>query len=300
MNDYSERFQQAVNYIESNLTESITLAGISRAACLSAYHFSRVFHFYLGETLSSYIRKRRLTEASKVLVETHRPILEIALEYRFESQEAFTRAFKRQFHLTPAKLRKYGKLVRRGEILPLTTDKIQHILHGGITMNPEIVNLDDERARARIIVGMKCINTMKKNHIPQLWFRFITKRNQIRNMIDGTTYGIYLYDPAIETKDVTDDLEFGYLAGVEVLSYPESHEIPKGMMVHEIPARQYAVFTHRGRLMELQKTYDYIYKTWLPGSGTDFLSAEHFEYHDQNFTDDTPESKTQIYIPVKE
>lgn len=51
--------------------------------------------------------------------------------------------------------------------------------------------------------------------------------------------------------------------------------------------------------MELQKTYDYIYKTWLPSSGMDFLQAEHFEYHGLNFGGDSQASETEIYIPIK-
>lgn len=291
MIDYEKQFIQAIAFIESNLTKPITLADISRSACLSGYHFSRVFHLCLGETLSSYIRKRRLTTAAQMLLETDRPILEIALEFQFDSQEAFTRSFKRQYFLPPGQFRKYGKYIHWGTVPPLSEDRLSHLLHGGITMQPEFV-LKDEIT----IIGFKCSNTMRKIRIPALWRKFIQERNKIENMIDGTTYGIYLYDTKIEKIEITDELEFEYLAGVEVT---QVNRIPTGMTVHRIPARKYAVFTHRGRLMELQKTYDYIYKTWLPGSGMDFLPAEHFEYHGPNFTGDTPESETQVYIPIK-
>jgi AraC family transcriptional regulator len=107
MTNYLDCFQRAVEYIETHLTEPITFETISNTAYLSGFHFSRVFHLYLGETLSSYVRKRRLTEAADNLIHTELPILEIALKFQFESQEAFTRSFKRQFHLTPAKYRKY-------------------------------------------------------------------------------------------------------------------------------------------------------------------------------------------------
>jgi AraC family transcriptional regulator len=107
MTNYLDCFQRAVEYIETHLTEPITFETISNTAYLSGFYFSRVFHLYLGETLSSYVRKRRLTEAADDLIHTELPILEIALKFQFESQEAFTRSFKRQFHLTPAKYRKY-------------------------------------------------------------------------------------------------------------------------------------------------------------------------------------------------
>ncbi|UYO99245.1 helix-turn-helix transcriptional regulator [Oceanotoga sp. DSM 15011] len=70
------------------------------------YHFHRIFNELTGETLKSYIRKRRLTEASKDLLNCNNSIIDIAFDYGFESQESFTRAFKKVFKVTPGKYRK--------------------------------------------------------------------------------------------------------------------------------------------------------------------------------------------------
>ncbi|WP_430623176.1 helix-turn-helix domain-containing protein, partial [Bacillus velezensis] len=61
----------------------------------------------MGISQLVYIRKRRLPHAAQVLVSTERAVIDIAMQYGFSSQEAFTRAFKRMFQLPPKKYRKY-------------------------------------------------------------------------------------------------------------------------------------------------------------------------------------------------
>jgi AraC family transcriptional regulator len=293
MTDYIDRFIRALDFIEKNLNAPITLQDIAREACISSFHFTRVFHLSVGEPISAYIRKRRLTEAAKIIQTTDRGILDIALEFGFGSQAAFTRSFRKQFSITPARLKKKAHLIRYGQVEPLTPVQISHILHGGVTMQPRFVKRNDI-----ILVGMKCENTMKGIRIPFLWGKFMRRRDGIRDMTDGTTYGVYLYDTKTEKSEINEDFQFEYLAAVEVHSVPE--QPPRGMVVYRIPERNYAVFVHRGKLMEISRTYEYIYKTWLPQSGVDFLPAEHFEYHGINFRGDFKDSETEIFIPVQD
>ncbi|WP_374016892.1 helix-turn-helix domain-containing protein [Paenibacillus thiaminolyticus] len=93
--------ESAVQYIETHLKEPLHADEVARHVHISYYHFHRLFHAMTGETIGDYIRKRRLTEASLELMGTRRPILDIAVDYQFESHEAFTRAFKKVFGLSP-------------------------------------------------------------------------------------------------------------------------------------------------------------------------------------------------------
>src|SRR5262245_7049845 len=110
--DYSEPINQAIDYIENNLTEAVTLEKISAAAGYSPFHFGRLFLALIGETPGEYLRKRRLSEAARELVVSRRKILDIALDYQFQSQEAFTRAFKKRFRVSPALYRRKRRLAR--------------------------------------------------------------------------------------------------------------------------------------------------------------------------------------------
>lgn len=72
----------------------------------SKWHLQRMFKDVTGHAIGAYIRARRLSKSAVALRLTSRPILDIALQYRFDSQQTFTRAFKKQFSLTPALYRR--------------------------------------------------------------------------------------------------------------------------------------------------------------------------------------------------
>ena len=73
------------------------------------------------------------------------------------------------------------------------------------------------------------------------------------------------------------------------------------MVIREIPAYKYAVFTHHGKLDTLHDTYKYIYETWFPQSGLE-LTSPHFdmEVYDNRFKLESDKSEFDIYIAVKE
>lgn len=104
--EYNKTIQQSIDYIENNLKEKISLEDLAKITYLSKYHYHRVFHGLVGETVMEYVRKRRLTEAAKELTETNVKIVDVALKYQFSSQEAFSRAFKKMFKVSPGEFRR--------------------------------------------------------------------------------------------------------------------------------------------------------------------------------------------------
>ena len=88
-----ESIAAAVEYIESHLDEKVDLKLVADAVHYSKYHLHRVFSGTVGLTIHNYTQRRRLTEAAKLLVFSKKPIMEIALEAGYESQQAFTDAF---------------------------------------------------------------------------------------------------------------------------------------------------------------------------------------------------------------
>ena len=107
-----ELVNRAIAFMEDHLTCAMQPQHVASAAGYSRFHFDRLFLATLGETPADYLRKRRLSEAARELVTTHKPLVEIALDYQFQSQEAFTRAFKRMFGVSPGTYRKRGHFVR--------------------------------------------------------------------------------------------------------------------------------------------------------------------------------------------
>lgn len=100
--------KRAIEFIEKNLLTPFSLDDVAAAEGLSTYHLHRVFTATFGHSIKTYVRKRRLTEAARLLRTTTRGVLDIALECQFESQASFTRAFRALFNQPPASFRREG------------------------------------------------------------------------------------------------------------------------------------------------------------------------------------------------
>lgn len=108
---------KSIDYIESHLTDDLCITEIADVAHYSPFHFQRLFQILTGTTIGDYIRNRRMTLASNELIASRIKILDLALKYQYESPEAFSRAFKKLFGVTPTQVRnetlnvkKYPKL----------------------------------------------------------------------------------------------------------------------------------------------------------------------------------------------
>ena len=110
MNEWYKLVQQLVDQIDrcikAKLDESMTLASLSRQFGYSEFYVSRKFHEISGMRLRDYLRYRSLAFALKDIRDTQRSILDIAMDYGFSSHEAFTRAFRKTYGLTPSAYRK--------------------------------------------------------------------------------------------------------------------------------------------------------------------------------------------------
>ena len=92
-------------YLQDHLTEPITLNTLAKVSGYSPYHCAHLFSTHLGMGPLTYLRKLRLTEASRVIRDNKDPILTIAFDFQFDSHEGFTRAFSRQFGISPSAYR---------------------------------------------------------------------------------------------------------------------------------------------------------------------------------------------------
>ena len=100
--------EKIVDYIEKHLDEELSLDKIAKELNYSKFYIARSFSNKTGETIYQYIRGRRLTMAAQKLVETKKPIIEIAYEAQYNSQQAFTLAFNQLYLCTPQIYRKNG------------------------------------------------------------------------------------------------------------------------------------------------------------------------------------------------
>jgi AraC-like DNA-binding protein/DNA gyrase inhibitor GyrI len=104
--NYYERIQKSIDYIESKLKDHIEIERAAQVAFMSCSNYYRMFFALTGYAVKEYIRLRRISSAVKDIKDTDKSILDIALDYGFESNEAFTRAFKRFTGFPPSAFRK--------------------------------------------------------------------------------------------------------------------------------------------------------------------------------------------------
>lgn len=114
--NHSKEVHEALNYIEANLGEDLSLEKTAKQAGFSKYYFHRLFQQEIGMPLYEYIKKRRLANAASLLLNTDVSIIDIALMFHFESQEAFSRAFKKTYQLPPGRYRATVKGLVKGEM----------------------------------------------------------------------------------------------------------------------------------------------------------------------------------------
>ena len=100
--------ETVIGYIETHLDGRLNLEQVAGAVHYSKYHLHRVFAETVGMTLHDYVQRRQMTEAAKLLVFSDKPVLEIALICGYESQQAFSVAFKSMYKTPPAEYRENG------------------------------------------------------------------------------------------------------------------------------------------------------------------------------------------------
>ena len=106
MTDWDNKLNMAIEHIENNLCGDINFETISRITLCPVDVLQRFFVLNTGITLTEYIRRRRLSEAAHTIISTNKKIIDIALEFGYETPDAFRVAFKRIFGVTPMEARK--------------------------------------------------------------------------------------------------------------------------------------------------------------------------------------------------
>jgi len=290
--NYRKSLEQAVIYIENHLGYNIKVEDVAKAAGYSYYHLNRQFTAILGESIGSYIKKRRLADASKKLLFSDLKIIDIAIEYGFDSPEAFSRAFKAIYKVSPQSYRQNRLDIFIGGKERLDTGLLDHLVRN-VTVHPRIVELPEIR-----VAGIRGETTLRDNRLRELWDRTNSLYSQIPNRIPGgRSFGICEACAENTLYTMNEDILFTEVAGTEVSSF---EGLTEPFVQKVIPGGRYAVFTHRGTLRMLPQTFDYIWGTWFLTTKEELDWREDFELYDERFLGyDHPDSEVDLYIPVK-
>ena len=273
--------QKALWYIESHLASALTLDEVAAIAGISRFHMVRAFAAATGLSVMRYVRARRLSEAARALAKGAPDILSVALDADYGSHEAFTRAFRDRFGVTPEMVRGSAKL-----------DMLQ--LQEPIIMDSTVIdNLQAPRfetGKALLVAGPGERYTWESGAaIPAQWQRFHQKVDEIPNRVGKVAYGVCC--------DGDDSGNFDYIAGVEVSDFSG---LPREFSRVRIPEQRYAVFSHNEHISTIRRTVNTIWNHWLPASGLKAADAPSFERYDENFDPLTGNGGLEIWVPVRE
>jgi AraC family transcriptional regulator len=286
MNYYVSLITDTVEFIEANLRGELSLEAVSNRFSVSAFHFDRMFRTVAGRTLKQYILGRKLSAALEQLRETDEKVIDIAYDFGFQYPEVFSRAFKKQFGVSPDAFRKgrpdletvpkasiversivnyQGKMALKGEGVYLDAFQI-----AGVEFS---VNVDDpdfrqnmEAASGTFLVRAQADASLKKD-------RFFT----------------------VVHCSVRDDGEYAVFSGMEI-SDPARVE---GFASRQVPGGWYERFVYTGDMYDIRESFvDDLYR-WvmvkeaeLVYNGVGMLNIYEADYPSTH--------EVQILVPVQQ
>ena len=272
--------EKALWFIESHFAGEITLEEIATTVGVSRFHMTRAFGTATGHSIMRYVRGRRLTEAAKALSHGAPDILSVALDAGYGSHEAFTRAFREEFGVTPETIRTHGHLKQIDVVEPIKLDETLLI-----KLEPPRL----ETGRRLLIAGIGARYTCEASAgIPSQWQRFLPYLDHIRGQIARTAYGV--------SCNSDDAGNFDYVCGVEVKDFLR---IPADWSRVRIAEQKYAVFAQRDHISTIRSTWNTIWNEWLPNSEYEVADAPDFERYGEHFNSTTGTGGFEIWIPVK-
>lgn len=289
---YHERILRVLLHIQQHLDDELTLEDLARVACFSPFHFHRIFSSLVGETVMAHIRRLRLERAAQRLRDTSKSVVNIAFEAGYETHEAFTRAFRAMFTLSPSAFRRPRRSTEADS--PSGTHyaadakavSYQPLEKGGRKMDVRIETREPMKVAFVRHVG-------PYTECKPAWDKLMAWAGPKGLMgPDTPCLGICYDDPEITPAD-----KIRYEA---CLAISEEIEGEGEVGVQELAGGDYAVTTHRGPYTELHKTWTSLYGQWLPQSGYECREAPAFEVY-LDYPETTPEEelRTDICVPVR-
>lgn len=271
--DYREQIEKVIDYIEENLQCELTLADCAGVSGYSPYHFLRIFRDIVGLTPADYIRKRRISEISKEIMQGNRCISPIAFRYGFNSKENFVRAFKMEHHILPTEYKNAQNSLKLYERFRFEAKDFS------------VISRVEEIGPFSLTV-YKC----DEEAVPNFWNKYNAKglSQKLSGGREVWDYGVSSWNHVENRLNYYIGIPSEYAAG-DIQDTQELYISGGLYAIFSTPAATQDIF-----VTQIHRTWDYI-RQWFPDSRYERRSGYEFECYCEKsrlFSED-------IYIPVE-
>lgn len=280
-------FDRAIQYIERNHDGILDLDTLAKVAGVSKFHFHRMFTSRFDQSVMDYVWSRRLTLASQALLEKPKlSLMNIAFDFGFNSNEAFTRAFKKQFGCTPSVFRQNGRKIPWREV-PLK--KKEHVMIKPVKI--------EYRNSFQVVGQSEMYDSETRKNIPNQWDKFISMSARAGVSLREDSFGICDASSVINKKAKPGTFE--YMAAVEASEDAIEKLGADTAKTKNIPGGYYAVFEHVGPISKFSGTVDPIWSQMSRSKEFRLRDAPDFELYGPRFKGDAEDSVVEIWIPIE-
>jgi AraC family transcriptional regulator len=284
----ADPLERARQHIDTRLFEPLTLGQIAEVAGLSAYHFTRQFGARFGASPMAYVRGRRLSAAAdRLCCEPSPSLIDLAFDCGFDSQEGFTRAFKRVFGIPPGLYRRASARTSPSEIFVMSDSTDVRIQ---LSQAPRPVR----KGRLRIAGFAAEFNETDKAGIPKLWERLIERMPFEGGL--GETFGV-----CSAAAPGSEPGAMRYLAGVHMA---EDAATPEGLEMVELAPQTYLIFRQvmdGGPLQpQMLAAAREIWGERVPKSGYRLAQVPDLEFYPADSTPDQAGAWVEWWVPVED
>jgi AraC family transcriptional regulator len=288
--DSLKRLNEAIGYIEQNLTSDIDFKEVARIAYCSEYHFQRMFSYLAGVSLSEYIRRRRLSSAAFELINSNMRILDIAIKYGYSSPDSFTRAFQSLHGISPSEARRKCQSLKA---FPRMTFQLS--IQGGNEMNYRIVEKE-----AFHLVGIKkrvpIIFNGVNPEIAAMWQSLdLEKINTLKQLSNVEPIGLLSASTNFSEGRMEENGELDHYIGVAT-----NKGCSEGLSKLDVPPLTWAVFEAVGPFPDtLQNVWGRIYSEWFPSSNYELAKGPEILWNEHKDVS-SPTFRSEIWVPVSQ
>lgn len=259
MVDYADRIHRVIDHVRAHVERPLRLEELAKVACLSPFHFHRIFKRAMGETLQQFVNRVRLERAVRLLVHGRPTTLtNLALRCGFSSSSDFSRRFKKHFGVPPSQFDGASLQDARREALVRAVNPPSGFPRLAAGDNPDAFTARLEQVPGRV-VAYRCVHRpyASPDRVCDA-ARELVAWAEARDCADGVWLGYQWEDPEIVHVS-----QCPYYVGVVV---PEAFRPEGEVGRHDLPSMEVAEIALDGPIELEMRALDWLYGTWLPQS----------------------------------